>query len=344
MGLHPQIRLLLANEGSGEQGWPTDWDQLRSLPASGEGELVAVTGMGLSVQQTVDAARTIGAAGIPMFGAVTTADGLDSTKSAQLDQVVPSVSDEVTALARTLPRPSRSVLVYDQNTSDLYTSSLRKDFKQAFGASLRAGEGEIPYVPSDLGSPLFKKIAEDLCATPTPPLVFYAGRNSVFDQFISQLKLEGDCNTKQLEIVTGGDADGLPLSATAGTSGGAQVSVEYADIENPATLAPGFTHDFQTLLGRGNDSAMADPWLLASYDAATAAANAIENAEGDQAANPAQVRASDVARWVDQLNRSAAVAGSTGTLQIGFTGDLENPAIPIIQLASGKATTLAVVK
>ncbi len=343
LGLHPQIRLLLANEGSGEQGWQADWNQLRSLPATGTGELVAVTGMGLSVQQTVVAARTIGGAGIPMFGAVTTADGLDNTTSSLLDQVVPNVSDEVTALAGYLPRPARSVLVYDRDTTDLYTKSLREDFMRAFGPSLRAGVGEIPYVPSTLDSPLFKKIAQDLCAVTTPPLVFYAGRNSVFDQFVSQLEQEGDCNAKSLEIVTGGDADGLRHAATAGTAGGAQVSVVYTDIENPATLTTGFEHDFQTLLGRANDPSMTDPWLLASYDAVTAAANAIADAEGDKS-DPAQVTASDVAPWADLLNRSAAVAGATGTLQISSGGDLENPQIPIVQLAAGKATTLTVVK
>ena len=119
------------------------------------------------------------------------------------------------------------------------------------------------------------------------------------------------------------------------------MSVIYADIENPIP-APGFTHDFQTLLGRGADSAMIDPWLLASYDALTAAANAIEDAEGSKP-DPAKVTASDVTLWVSQLNRSAAVAGATGTLQISANGDLENPAIPIIKLAAGRARTLTVV-
>jgi ABC-type branched-subunit amino acid transport system substrate-binding protein len=196
-------------------------------------------------------------------------------------------------------------------------------------------------VPSTLDSTLFKKIAQDLCALPTPPLVFYAGRNSVFDQFVGQLEQEGDCNTKHLTIVTGGDADGLPPDTTASSSGGAQVSVVYADIENPSVTL-GFAHDFQTLLGRGADPAMTDPWLLASYDAVTAAANAIEDAEGSKP-DPTQVTASDVTLWVSQLNRSAAVAGATGTLYITAGGDLENPAIPIIRLAAGRATTLTVV-
>jgi hypothetical protein len=345
LGLHPPVRLLLASEGSTEQGWGTSWSELRQLPATGPGQLVAVTGMGISVKQTVNAAQTIGTAGIAMFGAVITADGLDYATSPLLDRVVPSVSDEVRALAGYLPKPPRSALVFDANTKDLYTASLRTDFKAAFGPSLNAGEGEIPYVPSTRGSPQFKKIAQDLCATSTPPLVFYAGRNSVFQRFVQQLELEGACNPKKLEIVTGGDADGFPASGTAGSSGGAQVTVVYADIENPnpANLQPGFRHDFETLLGRSSDQSMTDPWLLASYDAATAAANAIEDAEGS-VSDPARLTASDVNLWVSQLNRSAAVAGATGTLQISIHGDLEHPAIPIIRLEGGQATILTVAK
>jgi hypothetical protein len=59
---------------------------------------------------------------------------------------------------------------------------------------------------------------------------------------------------------------------------------------------------------------------------------------------PARLTASDVNLWVSQLNRSAAVAGATGTLQISIHGDLEHPAIPIIRLEGGQATTLTVAK
>jgi hypothetical protein len=38
------------------------------------------------------------------------------------------------------------------------------------------------------------------------------------------------------------------------------------------------------------------------------------------------------------------VAGATGTLQISIHGDLEHPAIPIIRLEGGQATTLTVAK
>lgn len=341
--LSPKIRLLLANEGSTEQAWRDDWSQLQQLPATAPGQLVAVTGMGLSVQATVTAAQTIGDAGMPMFGAVTTADSLDGRTNPLLAQVAPSVHDEVSALAAYERQPAKSALVWDENASDLYTSSLRADLGSAFSSSLARGPGAIPYVPSTEDSMLFQKIAQELCYTPTqPPLVLYAGRNSVFNQFINQLEREGDCASKDLTVVTGGDADGLPLSATVGGLGGATVTVIYADIEDAAAIAPGFRTEFQDWLGRVDDPSMTDPWLLASYNSMLAAASAVGEAEGSIPAGT-PVTAGDVRLWVNQLNASDSVAGATGTFSIGSDGALVNPAIPIIKLQGGQATTLKVV-
>jgi len=335
-GLLPKIRLLLANEGSSEQGWQADWDQLRQLTSS-PGQLVAVTGMGISVQQTVKAARAIGGAGIAMFGAVTTADSLDGTTSPYLAQVVPGVSDEVQALSRYLRKPSRAVLIYDEQATDLYTERLRADFTGTYGASI--GEDEIPYAPSNSDSNLFKKIAEDVCYTPQqPPLVFYAGRDSVFDQLVIQLQEEGDCAGQKLTIVTGGDADGLPVSSTLSDAGGAQVSIIYADIENGAAITPAFRGDYQAWLGKADDAGMTDPWMLATYNATAAAASAIAEAAGPP--QPAQVSAGQVDVWVDQLNGPAAVTGATGPFSIGYHGDLDNPQIPIAEMTDGQRTTL----
>jgi ABC-type branched-subunit amino acid transport system substrate-binding protein len=169
--------------------------------------------------------------------------------------------------------------------------------------------------------------------------VFYAGRNSVFDSFIAELQQEGDCHGENLTIVTGSDANGLRPGVTAVNGGGAQVSVIYADIEDTAAVTQGFRAGFDSWLGRVDSPAMTDPWLLANYDAVTAAANAIEEAEGS-ITQPGKLTPGNVALWVSQLNASASINGATGTFSIGRGGDLENPKIPIVRLAAGKATTL----
>lgn len=79
-----QVRLVLANEGSQGQGVQDVVGQLERVTAY-PGRLLAVTGMGISVQATVDAAHALGSGGasIPMFGAVTTADQFDNATNAR---------------------------------------------------------------------------------------------------------------------------------------------------------------------------------------------------------------------------------------------------------------------
>jgi hypothetical protein len=293
--------------------------------------------MGISVQRTIDAARRLGSpdivhGGIPMFGAVTTADGLDGTVSPDLAQVAPSVADEARTLAKYLPDPGPAVLVYDSQATDLYTASLRADFTQVFRSSLLPGQ--IPYEPSSEDSALFKKIAQDLCANSSSPVVFYAGRNSVFDSFITQLEQEGNCTNRHLEIVTGGDADGLDPSITRSSGVGAQVSVIYTDIEDRGAITSDFRGHYISWLGGSALPAIDDPWLLASYNATTAADDAIELAAGS-ITQPARMKPTDVAPWLNQLNGSTDVIGATGTFSIGPDGDLENPVIPVYELSGG---------
>ncbi|HEV2373696.1 MAG TPA: hypothetical protein VGS19_16170 [Streptosporangiaceae bacterium] len=338
----PRIRLLLANEGSQEQAWAADWGQLKGLTHA-PGQLVAISGMGISVQQTIEAARRIGSpdvvhGGIPMFGAVTTADGLDATVTPDLVQVAPSVADEVHALARYLSRPQPAVLVYDSQASDLYTATLRADFTRVLRS--RLSPSQIAYEPSGQDSALFKKIAQDLCANRSSPVVVYAGRNSVFDSFITQLEQEGNCTNRHLEIVTGGDADGLDPAITRDSGVGAQVSVIYSDIEDQRAVTSDFRSNYVRWLGLSALPAIDDPWLLASYNAATAADDAIELAAGS-ITQPARMKPTDVAPWLNQLNGSTEVIGATGTFSIGADGDLVDPGIPIYELTGGHRIQLA---
>ncbi len=265
-------------------------------------------------------------------GAVTTADGLDAAVTADLAQVAPSVADEVHALARYLSRREPAVLVYDSQASDLYTATLRADFTRVFRSVL--SPGQIPYEPGGEDSALFKKIAQDLCANPSSPVVFYAGRNSVFDSFIAQLEQEGNCTNRHLEIVTGGDADGLDPSITRDSGVGAQVSVIYTDIEDRRAITSDFRSHYVSWLGLSALPAIDDPWLLASYNATTAADDAIELAAGS-IAQPARMKPTDVAPWLNQLNGSTEVIGATGTFSIGPDGDLANPVIPVYEFTRG---------
>jgi len=69
----PLIQLVLANEGRDHKEWPGVVEQLRALK-EGEHPLVAVTGLGISIPATRDAAEALGNSGIPTIGAVMTAN------------------------------------------------------------------------------------------------------------------------------------------------------------------------------------------------------------------------------------------------------------------------------
>ncbi len=141
-----KIRLVLANVGSTEQGWQQVVSQLKALSATnGEGRLIAIAGMGISVTQTQQMASKLGdgGAGIPMFGAVTTRDTLDTTTNPDLYRVVPSVQQQIQAMIPYLEEKGEPLaavkgkrppiaIVEDANIDDLYKQSMKVDFQASF--------------------------------------------------------------------------------------------------------------------------------------------------------------------------------------------------------------------
>jgi hypothetical protein len=347
------VRLVLANEESSEQGEGEVVSQLKQLTAF-PGRLLAVAGMGISVQATETAAQALGAGGadIPMFGAVTTADPLDNTTNTDLVRVVPDVAVQLRALLRVLGQPGQAlapvrrgaappkvVLVYDRNTRDLYTSSLRKDFENAFSSGL-SPDTELPYVsggPETTG--VFGAIARALCPSPTaqPPVVLYAGRESVLGDFVGQLQGAGNCQGKQVTVVTGSDANALPPGSTRSDAGGARVTVVYSDIE-PDHVTPAFAGIYQQWIKTA--SGMTDAWLTATYNAMTAAWNAIHLGAVGDPQQPGQLTAGDVANALPGLYVGDALEGATGNFSITTNGDLNSDDVPIIQIANGTEITL----
>ena len=357
-----QIRLVLANEGSQGQGVQDVATQLERLTAY-PGRLLAVTGMGISVQATVDAAHALGSGGanIPMFGAVTTADQLDNTTNDDLVRVVPDVHDQLSQLVKFLKRPGkplapgpggkppRVLMVYDSQTEDLYTYSLHQDFQTEFAGQLTPDD-EKPYL--SLRSPtgqlemtgVFRNIADALCPSPqaTPPVVLYAGRESVLDDFISQLQDDQNCQDKQVTILTGSDANALPVSATASDAGGANVTVDYADIE-PQIVTTAFAREYRNVLD--TTAGVTDPWMIATYNATVVAWNVISQAAANLGNEPlSQLYALNVTGALDGFYDGYNFAGAAGRFEIRTGGDLMDQsaiAIPLISLSGGGLTSLA---
>jgi ABC-type branched-subunit amino acid transport system substrate-binding protein len=341
-GYKPEVRLVLANEGTSlEQGWKPVAGLLASTSMTGAPvNLRAVIGMGISVTQTVDGARILSDAGIPMIGSVTTADELDWSNIPGLSRVVPDVSVQLAALRGYFAAHGglrSAFLVYDSDSSDMYTSNLTSDFTADFGSYIQ-GRTE-PFGPGPGSANEFKFILLNICpsGSGTPPAVLYSGRESLLPTLISQVQKSPNCDGKQLTIVTGSDAVALPPSQTTDYPGQGRVTVIYSDIENPSTPP---THQAQ-LAFTGSDAgtaSLADPWTIATYNAMAAASAAITGAAGGSRAIPPL---SSVLGLVRDLTGRAQVAGATGAFSIGPTGDLANPAVPIVEITNNSTHVLS---
>jgi len=340
--VYPRIRLVLANEGSQEQAWHQVTGQLEAMTGSSD-HLVAVIGMGISVAQTVDGARALSKAGIPMIGAVTTADSLDWSGIPGLARIAPSTSQQAGALASYLRAHGgirSSFLVSDSNTSDLYTGKLTRDFQAQFAKSIIGNEpyGSGPEVGNEFGL-----IADNVCGSSPPPVVIYAGREVVLPDFIRRLQGAPNCDGKQITVLTGGDADGLPAGITVAQHGPAsqpdpaQVSVVHTATAHLAEISAQFRQNFMAA-SSPDLAGLSDTWTLSAYDSMAAAAKAISLATAGFSALP---QPSLVLNTIPLMNGQHGVQGATGAFSIDPTGQKSGQTIPIIKLSSGSAQTLS---
>jgi ABC-type branched-subunit amino acid transport system substrate-binding protein len=328
-----RVKLYLINEGSAEQNEAKAVRQLESMEKSDR--IVAVAGLGLSNVETLAAAKALSADHMPMFTAVATADQFTGQTYTGLVQVTPDVTAQLNLLKATLTRPRRVILVYDAATSDLYTGDMQRDFVRDFSSSLP--KLEYAYMPgsADDTSQEFNGIALEVCSPQRPPVILYAGRQSVLGQFIQQIDRAYPCQNKRIDIVTAGDADGLDPKSTAAQPDGVQVSVIYTDIIDANKPSPAFTQLYDKngpALEDPADAGLTHPWMDTSYNMMMAASAAIES--GYHANFPGLPVKSDVFTFATTLN--GPYAGATGPFSIDSDGELLSSDIPIYADTAGQ--------
>ncbi|MGW0893280.1 ABC transporter substrate-binding protein [Saccharopolyspora sp. NPDC002578] len=303
-GAYPLFRLVVADEGSDEQDWEEVVDELIGM-TDDERPLVAVTGMGVSVGETISAAHRLADHQIPMVGAVLTADGLNMTGAVRpedgpirgLYRVSPSNRTEALALHEFLvKRPREYMLVRDQNFNDFYTTGLRDDFAEVFSAELAAGvQRSFDGTPGINGTTnQFNEIVAELCSPGTPDTVLYAGRASLLDAFVEKLRVE-HCG-KTITVVTGSDAAKLNETELPG-----HVEVVYAALADPKALGDArfneYAEDYKVnfdgfrQLERIGSRDLANGWAIMEFDAMTAVVDAAQKALlNETEIGPAEVR------------------------------------------------------
>jgi hypothetical protein len=140
--------------------------------------------------------------------------------------------------------------------------------------------------------------------------------------------------------VTGSDANALPARLTRQSPGGATVTVYYSDIEPQAPSAR-FAQQYRRALGTPAGLARPAPWMLATYDAVTAAWNTISLTLNPGGTDQPLVAVDaltprDIALSLNSLfERSNALHGSTGDLWLTTNGDRASPDIPVMEMSGG---------
>jgi ABC-type branched-subunit amino acid transport system substrate-binding protein len=316
----PLIRLLLDNSGSLGLEWQTavqDIEQRRAAPD----DVVAVAGLGHSIDSTRQAIDRLSADGIPMFGAVITADDFSDIRG--LVRVAPTNSREAQAalefMSLTL-QPKRVLLVYDRNAGDLYSKSLAAQFTSAV-----TGKSFQVLVPEPFDSSLpgvdngFRSITANVCLK-APDVIYFAGRSRELQSFIVALGQRA-CPQLHLGLLTGDDASGLdavPLASSLRSG----IDVYYTNLAHPDDwkLHPSATSTkFAELFDRFfHGDTLTDADAIMAHDAVLTAVTAIRSAAGpSQIPSPGAI----IQVQLTGLNGENSVLGASGLISIDAHGD-----------------------
>lgn len=286
----PNIRLVLANMGSDESRWRHAVDHLKTMTTASD-RLVAVVGMGLSQQESIQAARTLSAADIPMISDVITADGFDATGTIDrgrpirgLLRVAPSTTSQLVAIRDYLkhrPLGKRAVLVWTdetpQGSSDLYASALKEAFLKQFADLLGDKDQRRQIYFDPRGNP----ILQDVCER---EIVLYAGRQTFLPKFLQELR-NRPCPDKLITVITGSDATAQPRDTPELNNPKVPTSLIYVPLADPGYLrspenrgSPNYT-EFEKRFGEKFKVKDLDSgWAIMSHDALLTAITAVKKA------------------------------------------------------------------
>jgi hypothetical protein len=340
----PKIRLLVASMGSSERAWKTAVDQLKSIK---DGEhLVAVAGLGLSQQETVDATRELAKADLPMIGDLITADGFDATGAVDgkgpingLARVALSNTDQLTAISKELGSGRRTAAlvstdVTPNGTRDLYTESLRKGFRTIAGLKKNLDpNSDFDFDPRGGPGAILPTISQNFCNTgKTIDTVYYAARVKYLPVFLDALA-QRSCHAQPITVITGSDAASLDPKVKALHTADAPITVLYASFPSPAQLSgpanpdrglyeafvKNFTapHHDQQFPARHLTSSY---WAIVAHDAVLTASTALHNAAAHGTGPTALPNRYAVRNELYAL-RNDAVAGASGHFGIDAHGN-----------------------
>ncbi|HZN16996.1 MAG TPA: hypothetical protein VFB84_02235 [Micromonosporaceae bacterium] len=348
----PLLRLLVANNGNRATHWEPVVDQLIGL-ADGPHPLLAVVGLGNSLDTTRQAIARLDAHQIPMVATVITADDMSTTgKPVQsLVRVAPTNSDEAKAAANHLRSRARNpLIVHDANPDDLYTRTLVQAFRGQFGDAGRGIPAEtyntkLPGVRS-----AFVTMMANICQR-RPDVIYYAGRGAELEELVKAMAGR-PCRDLHVDIVTGDSAAHLANRLTGQAADQelvnslrSNITLRYTGLAHPgswkAGLGDAFTpgslsidnsceHCFRGLFPSEQQD---DGRAIMAHDAMLTAITAVQYATGQtdpRQQDPGTYRGEMVQQW-NQFHGIRAVPGASGWISL-YNGLPQHKPIPILEL------------
>jgi ABC-type branched-subunit amino acid transport system substrate-binding protein len=305
----PRIQLLLAHMGSAEAQWEHVVDQLIDMTDDDE-PLVAVVGMGLSQNETRDAAIKLSKAGVPMVADVVTATSLNEgnpidkfhrvayTNDQQFDALFQALRDKGVHL-------DNAVVIKSDDEQDTYSTTAA----ESVAGRLPRRPTPVEFGGSDPGKlgNQFREISRSLCGS-RDAVVFYAGRSRYLSNMMQKLDAEGCLNSAV--VVSASDAAVLRTKTnddTVNRNWGlrearevvrkGKVSLYFTPLADPRLLTgrPQY-QDFQAAfgaVGAGSDDVHSG-WAIMAWDALRVTAEWVWTAQAT--VEPDLPRAKDVSR------------------------------------------------
>jgi hypothetical protein len=354
-GAIPKIRLLIANYGLGAGAWHQAVDAIKQARSSEH--IVAVTGIGQSLETTRAAVASLSDAGIAVVGSDVTADNMNvapgpgAKRSTDFVRVVPTNTEEVRAAATYIKQHGyhKVLLVKDVNEEDSYAQTLANafatngDVKVDDTEPYRSPDGQLNHATREqLMAKLFADMHSDICAI-RPDLIYFAGRGIDLGYFLTALSSSGACGLGPLDVMTGDDANNL-VGTRISTSGGdlsfnvLYTAFAYTDEWNGFPPTADYVKNYQDFIAaftqeHFKDANLDDGQAMVDHDAVQVAVFATQK-------DPLATTEPDtVANFLVGIRCHNYVPGASGPIAFGSDGNPIDKAIPILQLhADGTVT------
>ncbi|GHD25096.1 hypothetical protein GCM10007147_21980 [Nocardiopsis kunsanensis] len=341
----PQIQLELANVGGQQRQWEPVVEELVEMTED-DVPLVAVTGMGVSIDSTRDIAEHLSGENIPMVSSAVTADGLEHGEIPGLVRAAPSNTEYVLALRsylEGLDEEPDATLVYDKNEPDLFVTSLREAYEEHLidFTDGHAQEYEGTTVGEQESPGLYTAMTHNVCWSRSDTL-FFAGRAPDLKDFLSSLAIR-QCKDQPLRVVFA--VTGLSVlqdeEVMASLEDG-NMSLLYAsatdprwDGASPGVEAPeyygGFANAYREYVNE-EEGALDNGYALVNHDAVAVAASAVRIS--NQSEREELPTATQVFSHLMLLNSAHEVSAGGGTLSYSdrMGGESSGRFVPIVEV------------